>query len=154
MRDPGNEVACVHSFYFFLSDRPTFTHLHEREGDGKRNILLGWPKLKEKALHALFSLRKRIEFSTQRSRQFLWSMGCICKIWSQVLGQLGQTEKARLQFCKYYLEVSKKVSNVAELGKFPLIKVLKSVTPHIFKKGLLPHCYTNLSHVERSSSRW
>ena len=34
--------SCVHSFFFFLPDRPT--HLHEREGDGKRNILLGWPK--------------------------------------------------------------------------------------------------------------
>ena len=30
-------------FIFFLPDRPT--HLHEREGDGKRNILLGWPNL-------------------------------------------------------------------------------------------------------------
>ena len=30
---------CVHSV--FLPDRPT--HLLEREGDGKRNILLGWP---------------------------------------------------------------------------------------------------------------
>ena len=29
-------------FIFFLPDRPT--HLHESEGDGKRNILLGWPK--------------------------------------------------------------------------------------------------------------
>ena len=36
--------SCVHSFYFFffLPDRPT--HLRESEGDGKRNILLGWPK--------------------------------------------------------------------------------------------------------------
>ena len=35
--------SCVHSFFFFfvLPDRPT--HLHEREGDGKRNILWGWP---------------------------------------------------------------------------------------------------------------
>ena len=31
---------------FFLPDRPT--HLHEREGDGKRNILLGWPEQKKK----------------------------------------------------------------------------------------------------------
>ena len=31
--------SCVHSF--FLPDRQT--HLHEREGDGTRNILLGWP---------------------------------------------------------------------------------------------------------------
>ena len=28
-------------YFYFLPDRPT--HLHEREGDGKRNILLGWP---------------------------------------------------------------------------------------------------------------
>ena len=32
---------CSFFFFFFLPDRPT--HLHEREGDGKRNILLGWP---------------------------------------------------------------------------------------------------------------
>ena len=30
-------------FFFFLPDRPT--HLQEREGDGKRNILWGWPYL-------------------------------------------------------------------------------------------------------------
>ena len=35
-----NMQSCAHSF-FFLPDRPT--HLHEREGDGKRNILWGWP---------------------------------------------------------------------------------------------------------------
>ena len=29
------------SFSFFLPNRQT--HLHEREGDGKRNILWGWP---------------------------------------------------------------------------------------------------------------
>ena len=33
--------SCVHSF--FLPDGPT--HLHEREGDGKRNILWGWPNI-------------------------------------------------------------------------------------------------------------
>ena len=33
---------CSFLFFFFLPDRPT--HLHEREGDGKGNILLGWPK--------------------------------------------------------------------------------------------------------------
>ena len=39
------------SFFFFLPDRPT--HLHEREGDGKRNILLGWPR---KNLHLYWRL--------------------------------------------------------------------------------------------------
>ena len=33
-------------FFFFLPNRPT--HLHEREGDGKRNILWGWPKPEKK----------------------------------------------------------------------------------------------------------
>ena len=28
-------------FYFFITDRPT--HFHETEGDGKQNILWGWP---------------------------------------------------------------------------------------------------------------
>ena len=27
--------------FFFLTDRPT--HFHEREDDGKQNILWGWP---------------------------------------------------------------------------------------------------------------
>ena len=38
-----NMQSCVHSFFvfFFLPDRPS--HLHERESDGKRNILWGWP---------------------------------------------------------------------------------------------------------------
>ena len=42
--------SCVHSFsfLFFLPNRPT--HLHEREGDGKRNILWGWPKAEKKIL--------------------------------------------------------------------------------------------------------
>ena len=39
-----NMQSCVHSFFFFLPDRPT--HLHEREGYGKRNILWGLPKHK------------------------------------------------------------------------------------------------------------
>ena len=36
-------MKILHVFVLFFSptDRPT--HLHEREGDGKRNILLGWP---------------------------------------------------------------------------------------------------------------
>ena len=50
-------------------------------------------------------------------------MGCICKFdfksWDS-----SQIEKTHLQFCKRYLEVSNKASNMAcraELGRFPLI---------------------------------
>ena len=37
--------SCVHSFFFCPTDRPCplLSHLHEREGDGKRHILWGWP---------------------------------------------------------------------------------------------------------------
>ena len=39
-----NMQSCVHSFFFFFFFLPhRSTHLHEREGDGKRNILLGRP---------------------------------------------------------------------------------------------------------------
>ena len=67
-------------FPFFV--RPTRpTHLHEREGDGKRNILLGWPILTlENAglLQSLISrrppgasLKKRQSASPQEGRKHL-----------------------------------------------------------------------------------
>ena len=45
-----NMQSCVHSFFFFFfTDRPT--HLHEREGNGKRNILWGSGLTKMKTLN-------------------------------------------------------------------------------------------------------
>ena len=56
--------SCVHSFFFFArpTDRPTDrpTHLHEREGDGKRNILLGWPKRNLRLMLLLDNIRLEI----------------------------------------------------------------------------------------------
>ena len=40
VNSPG-PFKCSFPFSFFLLERPT--HPHEREGDGKRNIKLGWP---------------------------------------------------------------------------------------------------------------
>ena len=47
----------VFILFFFLPDRPT--HHHKRRGDGKRNILLAWPKL----IHAFNKSGRHLEFS-------------------------------------------------------------------------------------------
>ena len=39
--EPRPLQVFIFFFFFFLRDRPT--HHHKRQGDGKRNILLGWP---------------------------------------------------------------------------------------------------------------
>ena len=95
--------------------------------------------LKEKALHALFSLRRQTDFCKLKP-------SLVCKLFNTMIspiltynsGILGvytkpefkawdiyssQIEKTHLQFCKRYLEVSNKASNIAcraELGRFPL----------------------------------
>ena len=48
---PSLSSRPLHVFSVFLPNRPT--HLHEREGDGKRNILWGWPKLKIRCMRQL-----------------------------------------------------------------------------------------------------
>ena len=94
--------------------------------------------MKEKALHALFSLRKHTHISNLSpflANKLFDAMICpILTYNSEIWGvytkpdfkswDSSQIEKAHLQYCKRYLEVSSKASNVAcraELGKFPLI---------------------------------
>ena len=102
------------------------------------NFSLALDKLKEKALHALFSLRKHTNLSKLSpflaSKIFEAMISPILTYNSEVWGAYTksdlkswdstQIEKSHLQFCKRYLEVSNKASNVAcraELGRFPLI---------------------------------
>ena len=90
----------------------------------------------EKALHALFSLRRHTNLSKLKA-------ALTCKIFdtmispsltynSEIWGVYAkpdfktwdgsQIKKALLQFCKRYLEVNNKASNIAcraELGRFP-----------------------------------
>ena len=93
--------------------------------------------LKEKAFHALFSLRRHTNLSKLKA-------ALACKIFDTMISPIltynseiwgvyakpdfktwdgSQIEKAHLQFCKRYLEVNNKASNIAcraELGRFPL----------------------------------
>ena len=71
-------------FFFFLPDRPT--HLHEREGDGKRNILLGWPKRNLRLMLMLDNIR--LEITRTSKALFKWPANwvkvavvhCTCKL--------------------------------------------------------------------------
>ena len=102
------------------------------------NFSLALEELKEKALHAIFSLRKHTNFSKLppdlANKIFDAMISLILTFNSEVWGAYAksdlkswdssQIEKTHLHFCKRYLEVSNKTSNVAcgaELGRFPLI---------------------------------
>ena len=102
------------------------------------NFTLSLEHLREKAVHALFSLRRHIDFSSLKP-------SLACKIFdtmsspiltynSEVWGvfiksdfkywDTSPIEKGYLQFCKRYLQVNDKASNIAcraELGQYPLI---------------------------------
>ena len=94
-------------------------------------------KLKEKALRALFSLRKDTNINKLppclASKIFDAMISPILTYNSEIWGVYSkhdfkswdnsQIGKNHLQFCKRYLEVSNKASNMvcrAELGRFPL----------------------------------
>ena len=112
--------------------------------------------LKEKAFHALFSLRRHTNLSKLKA-------ALACKIFDTMISPIltynseiwgvyakpdfktwdgSQIEKAHLQFCKRYLEVNNKASNIAcraELGRCPLNitsnqKIVKYIL-HIQSKG-------------------
>ena len=93
--------------------------------------------LKEKALHALFSLRKHTNFSKLKPslacKIFETMISPILSYNSEIWGVYVKhdfkawdntpIEKTHLKFCKRYLEISNKASNVAsrsELGRFAI----------------------------------
>ena len=105
------------------------------------NFTFSLEHLRQKALQALFSLRRHSDFSkllkpSLASKIFDTMISPILTYNSEVLGCLSlsnqilshriklKIEKTHLHFCKRYLEVHNKSSNVAcrsELGRFPLI---------------------------------
>ena len=112
-----------------------YTYLWTTSG----NFTLSLEHLRQKALHAFFGLRRHTDFNKLKP-------SLACKIfdsmispiliynYSEVRGAFAKSdfkswdssaiEKTHLQFCKRYLEVHNKASNIAcraELGKFPLI---------------------------------
>ena len=95
-------------------------------------------QLCEKALHALHKIRRQLDISSLSPKAAIKIFnGVISPILlynSEVWGAYqkndynkwdnSQTEKAHLRFCKLYLGVNRKATNIAcraELGKFPLL---------------------------------
>ena len=102
------------------------------------NFTLSLEHLRQKALHALFSLRRHTDFSKLKpslaNKIFDTMISPILTFNSEVWDAFVKSdfkswdnsgiEKTHLHFCKRYLEVHNKSSNVAcrsELGRFPLI---------------------------------
>ena len=102
------------------------------------NFKLAQKQLSEKALRALYKIRKHVDFHKMSPKMatkiFDAIISPILLYNSEVLGAYEKNdfskwdnteiEKTHLRFCKLYLGVNKKVSNIAcrgELGRFPLL---------------------------------
>ena len=136
---------------------------------GDRYLPQEFPSLsaspREKALHALCSLRKPTNLS--KLPPFLANkiVEAIISPISLGYNAKNRLKKTRLHFCKRYLKVSNKASKVtcgAELGRFPLIiaidkKIINNfawmvtITPYIFKVRTMTLL---LNKPSSSSSRW
>ena len=123
----GNEVIDVVQNDTYLGTRIT----------SSGNVTLSLEHLRQKALHALFSLRRHTDLSSFKP-SVAWkifdSMISPILTYSEVWGALVKSdfkswdssaiEKTHLQFCKRYLQVHNKESNIAcraELRKIPMI---------------------------------
>ena len=101
------------------------------------NFIAHLNQSREKALHAFFKLTQIADFKElkpkQANRLFDSMIAPIltygCEVWGAYQKQnfdnwdKSQTEKVHLRFCKYYLGINRKASNIAsrsELGRFPL----------------------------------
>ena len=124
----GNEVIDVVQNYTYLGTRIT----------SSGNFTLSLEHLRQKALHALFSLRRHTDLNNLKPllacKIFDSMISPILTYNSEVWGAFVKSdfkswdssaiEKTHLQFCKRYLQVHNKASNIAcraELGKFPMI---------------------------------
>ena len=123
----GTEPIEIVQEYTYLGTRLTPTG----------NFTLAVEHLKEKALHAFYSIRKQTllnRLNPNTASQIFDTMILILSYNSEIWGMYTKQkfkawnsspmEKIHLKFCKHYLEVNNKASNVAcraELGRLPLI---------------------------------
>ena len=111
-------------------------------------------QLSEKALHAFYKIRKKIDFHKLSPKTATIIFDCIIspillynsEIWGAYEKKdfdkwdNSPSEKVHLKFCKIYLGVNRKATNVAcrgELGKFPLLitiqKNIINYTKHLLQ---------------------
>ncbi|CAB3997693.1 Hypothetical predicted protein [Paramuricea clavata] len=111
---------------------------------------LAQQQLSEKALHALYKIRKNLDFHKlspkTATKIFELIITPILLYNSEVWGAYekndlnkwdnSDTEKVHLRFCKLYLGVNRKASNIAcrsEIGKYPLLITIKKNIINYFK---------------------
>ena len=124
----GNEKIDIVQNYTYLGTKISSTG----------NFTLSLEHLREKAVHALFSLRRHVDFSSLKP-------SLACKIFDAMISPIltykskvwglfiesdfkywdsSPIEKGHLQFCKRYFQLKNKASNIAcraEPGRYPLI---------------------------------
>ncbi|CAB3986903.1 Hypothetical predicted protein [Paramuricea clavata] len=111
---------------------------------------LAQQQLGEKALHALYKIRKNIDFRKLTPKLAMKIFDSIIspillynsEIWGAYekndynKWENSEIERVHLRFCKLYLGVNRKATNVAcrgELGKFPLLLTIKKNIINYFK---------------------
>ncbi|CAB3993421.1 Hypothetical predicted protein [Paramuricea clavata] len=120
------------------------------------NFTLALKQLSEKALHALYGIRRQLNFSHLNPKYAIKIFDSIItpillynsEVWGTYVKNdfnnwdKSPIEKVHLKFCKIYLAISRKASNIAsraELGKLPLIiNVFKRVFKYITHLNSLP----------------
>ena len=120
------------------------------------NFSLAQKQLSEKALHAMGSIRRHLNIHHLKPKLAIKIFESIIspillynsEIWGAYMKNdfkkwdTSPTEKAHLRFCKIYLGLGKKASNLAtrgELGKFPLIiSIFKRLFNYITHLNSLP----------------
>ena len=120
------------------------------------NFALAIKQLSEKALHALYSIRRRLNLHQLNPKSAIKIFDSIispillynAEVWGVYIKNDFNNwdklpvEKVHLKFCKLYLGVGRKTSNIAsrsELGKYPLIiNVFKRIFKYVTHLNSLP----------------
>ena len=132
----------IPKLWFFNDERKDMTVIQSYTYLGTQisstgNFTLSLEHLREKAVHALLSLRRHLDFSSLKPslacKIFDTMISPILTYNSEVWGLFIKSDfkywdtspkKGHLQFCKRYLQVNNKASNIAcraELGRYPII---------------------------------
>ena len=132
---------CDSNFYIFdekIDIVQNYTYLGTCISSTGGNFTLSLDHIRQKALHALFSLGRKTDlkslkpslackiFDSMISPILTYNSEVWGTLWSQISipGTTLQAKGAHLQFCKRYLEVHKKALSMASrsgLGKYPMI---------------------------------
>ena len=171
--NPKNMKFNIGNNQIFMTDEYTYLGINLTPNT---NFQSACQQLSEKARHALYKIRKKLDF-----HKLPPNLGCKIfdsvispillynsEIWGTYIGtdftkwDKTQTEITHLKFCKLYLGVNRKASNIGsrgKLGKFPLlVHTIKKTLTYIkalYKLATkLLNCKTSIRHLKRIKLKW